>query len=286
MGSAKKNREEKPNKKEKPPPDESSDESSDEEEEEEEIEPEHVRRKRERGRNAFLNLLRRFMTLIPLAVVLSRQPFMVKPRAPGVNSAKMKPLDIAISGAVHFAAKSPTFMRKPELHVYLNATGRVLLTPGEYITAQQSKRAMPAEQTIQGAYKKTAKAFGRLVDKDTQLKEIATAPQPNLALIGSALLVVATLLCPFAGGLFEYLIVVGWCAPCRSMCERAFRALTVKFRACHCLFCGSVLVMQAGRQLGMEAQPELYVAGGVAVLAIGAMEAMGTKKPVTKVKRR
>ena len=85
MGSAKKNREEKPNKKEKPPPDESSDESSDEEEEEEEIEPEHVRRKRERGRNAFLNLLRRFMTLIPLAVVLSRQPFMVKPRAPGVN---------------------------------------------------------------------------------------------------------------------------------------------------------------------------------------------------------
>ena len=49
---------------------------------------------------------------------------------------------------------------------------------------------------------------------------------------------------------------------------------------------GSVLVMQGGRQLGMEAQPELYVTGGVAVLAIGAMEAMGSKPPPGKAKRR
>jgi hypothetical protein len=48
----------------------------------------------------------------------------------------------------------------------------------------------------------------------------------------------------------------------------------------------SVLVMQGGRQLGMEAQPELYVAGVVAVLAIAAMEYAGKAPPPTKAKRR
>ena len=48
----------------------------------------------------------------------------------------------------------------------------------------------------------------------------------------------------------------------------------------------SVLVLQGGRQLGMEAQPEMYVAGGVAVLAIAAMEAMGKTTPKAKPKRR
>ena len=40
-------------------------------------------------------------------------------------------------------------------------------------------------------------------------------------------------------------------------------------------------------RLPMEAQPELYVAGGVAVLAIGAMEMMGKPSaPAPKRKRR
>ena len=48
----------------------------------------------------------------------------------------------------------------------------------------------------------------------------------------------------------------------------------------------SVILMQGGRQLGMEAQPELYVAAGVAVAAIAAMEAMGKKEAPGKKKRR
>ena len=44
--------------------------------------------------------------------------------------------------------------------------------------------------------------------------------------------------------------------------------------------------MQGGRQLGMEAQPELYVAGGVAVGAIALMEMMAPKKEAPKRKRR
>jgi hypothetical protein len=215
MPSAKKaEKKDKKPKKEKPVSDDESD-DDDAVEEEEEVEPEHVRRKRQRGRAAFLTLLRRVIAFIPLGIVLSRQPFMVKPRMSGVNAAKMRPLELAIVGAVQFAAGSPTFVRNPQLHVYLNATGRVLLTPFEYLTAQQSKRAMPAEKTWQGAYKKTAKGWGRLVDRDASVREMATAPQPNLPLIGSVLLVIGTMLCPLFGGVTEYLIVIGWCARAR-----------------------------------------------------------------------
>ena len=224
MPSSKKAAEKRPKKEKEAPPSDEEDDDDDEEEEEEVFESEHVRRKREKGRNAFLKLIRRFITLIPLAIVLSKQPMMMKPRAPGVNSAKMKPLELAISGAVHFAATSPTFVRNPKLHEYLNMTGRVLLTPSEYFQAQQSKRAMPAEQTLSGAYRKTAKAFTRMVDKDTLLKEMVTAPQPNLPLIGSLLVLFATVFCPLAGGIFEYLIVIGLC-----VCAYAETART---RAC------------------------------------------------------
>ena len=53
--------------------------------------------------------------MIPLAVVLSKQPFLSKPRAPGVNSAKIRPLELAIAGVVHWAAESPTVMRNPKI---------------------------------------------------------------------------------------------------------------------------------------------------------------------------
>merc|ERR1719502_1780617 len=129
--------------KEAPPPSDDDDDDDDDEEEEEQVESEHVRRKRERGRMAFFKLLRRVLAFIPLAIVLSRQPFMIKPRAPGVNSAKLRPLEVAVAGAVQFAAHSPTFLRNPKLHVYLNETSRIMLAPYEYLQAQQSKRAMP-----------------------------------------------------------------------------------------------------------------------------------------------
>jgi len=260
MGSAKKDRAEKREKK-KPDPveddDDDDDDDDEQEEEEEEVESVHVKRKRERGRAAFLNLARRMLALIPLALVLSRQPFMMKPRAPGVNSAKLRPLDIAISGAVHWAANSPTVMRQPKYYAYVNATARGLLTPFEYFAAQQSKRAMPAEKTMAGAYKKSEKQLGRLVDKDSQLREIATAPQPNFPLLGSYALVMGCVLCPLVGGIFEYMILLG-----------------------------GILLLQGGRQLAMEPQPEFYVAGVIAVLAIMAADSAGKAPAPPKRKRR
>ena len=68
-------------------------------------------------------------------------------------------------------------LRNPYLDVYLNTTARVLLAPHEYARAQSSKRAMPAEKTLAGAYKKSEKALGRVADGDASLKDIATMPQ-------------------------------------------------------------------------------------------------------------
>ena len=53
----------------------------------------------------------------------------------------------------------------------------MLLAPHEYARAQSSKRAMPAEKTLAGAYKKSEKALGRVADGDASLKDIATMPQ-------------------------------------------------------------------------------------------------------------
>ena len=192
-----------------PDPNDSGSDDDDDEEEEEEIESEVVRRKRERGRKSFLLLVRRVLALISLAMVLSKQPFMMRPRQPGVNSFKLKPLEVGIAGAVHWAATSPTALKNPKLAEYLNLTSRVLLTPHEYVLAQQSKRAMPNEQTVAGAYKKSDGRFKRLVDKDAQVLELIQQPMPNMALIGSYALIVGTLLCPLIAGIFEYVIVIG-----------------------------------------------------------------------------
>lgn len=97
--------------------------------------------------------------------------------AAGVNRLKLVPLQLAVCGAVQFAATSPTVLRNPKLDVYLNTTARVLLAPHEYARAQSSKRAMPAEKTLAGAYKKSEKALGRVADGDASLKDIATMPQ-------------------------------------------------------------------------------------------------------------
>ena len=93
-----------------------------------------------------MSLLRKPLALIPLALVLSRQPFVMRPRQSGVNALKFRPLDAALMGMVHWGLESPTAMRNPSVKRYINETGRVLLTPYEYFAAQQSKRAMPAEK--------------------------------------------------------------------------------------------------------------------------------------------
>lgn len=116
----------------------------------------------------------------------------------------------------------------------------------------------PASQ-VQGAHKKTAKSLARMVDKDSQLREMVTSPQPNFPLLGSLAILLGCLLSPLLGGLFDYLILLG-----------------------------GVLLMQGGRALEMQPQPELYVAGVVTVLAIAAGDAAGkvVAAPAAKRKRR
>lgn len=236
----------------------SDDDEVEEEEEEEPVESARVLAKKARGRAAFLTLLRRMLSMIPLMLMLSKQPFVVRPRQMGVNAAKVKPLELAICGLVNWAAESPTVMRNPKLYEYINATSKVMLTPSEYLQAQQSKRAMPKEKTWAGAYKKTEKAFTRTVDKDTALREMIKEPMPNLPLLGAYFIVIGSLLSPLIG-MLEYLIAGG-----------------------------CFMILHAGRQTGMEAQPELYVAGAVAVamVAIGESASAALSKTAPKKKRR
>lgn len=144
----------KPKKEKAPAKDEdfSSDDESDEEEEE--VEPAALRKKRERGRKAFFSLLRNLVALIPLGLMLSQQPFMMKPRQPGVNRVKVVPLQLAVCGSIQWASTSPMMLKNPKLAAGLNTTARALLTPHEYLKARHSKRAMPAEKTMAGAFKK------------------------------------------------------------------------------------------------------------------------------------
>ena len=125
----------------------------------------------------------------------------------------------------------------------MNETARVLLTPAEYLKARESKRAMPKEKTWAGAYKKTAKSLGRVVDGDREVQEMLKAPMPNVPVIGAYLTVVGTLLAPLAAG-FEYFFVIG-CAAC----------------------------LHGGKKFGMEPEPEFYFAGVVAILALCALDA-------------
>ena len=260
MGSTKQARRDEKKAAKKAKDDSSSDEEPvSEEEEEEPVESARVLAKKARGRAAFLKLLRRGLSMIPLMLLLSKQPFVVRPRQTGVNAAKVKPLELAICGIVHWAAESPMTMKNPKLYEYINATSKALLTPSEYLEAQRSKRAMPREKTWSGAYKKTDKAFTRAVDKDASLRELISAPMPNLPVLGSYAIVLGSTLSPLIGGLFEYFIAGG-----------------------------CFMLMHSGRQVGMEAQPELYVAGAVAVamVAIGESASAALSKAKPKKKRR
>merc|ERR1711908_18871 len=110
--------------------------------------------------------LRNLFALVPLGLMLAQQPFMMKPK----------------------------------LAEGFNTTARGLLTPFEYFKARQSKRAMPAEKTMTGAFKKAEKTLPRIVDGDSGLQSIAAAPMPNLPLIGAYLTVVGSLFAPLLAG--------------------------------------------------------------------------------------
>lgn len=225
---------------------------------EEEVESEATKKKKAKSRKAFYGLLRWLLAFVPLAMVISQQPMMIRPREAGVNRRKVVPLQLAVTGAIHWAATSPTTLRNPAINQYINTTARVLLTPYEWGKAHSSKRAMPNEKTWTSAWKKSERALPRLVDHDTGLKELIKIPLtgPNVPLIGAYLLAVGVFIAVLqAGG--EYLVIGG---------------------------CGAIL--QGCRGLGMEPQPELYVAGVAAVLGIVCSDVAGKKQEAPKKKRR
>jgi len=237
----------------KPKDDESDDDDDDDDEsEEEEVESVHAKRKREKGRAAFMLLLRRLFAIVAFCLLLSKQPFMVKPREAGVNKLKVVPLDLAICGFMHWAKDSPMMLKNKKLAVAANQTARVLLTPFEYYKSQRSKK------TIEMAYNKTERALLRAADGDSKMVSIATTPimTPNLPLLGAYLLILGAILAPFSAG-FEYLTIAG----------------------CGCL-------VQGCRGFGMEPQPELYVAGAAAVLGCILYDNSKPKKQEAKKKRR
>jgi len=247
-------------KKEKPPkPEEEDDDDDDDEEEEEEekVEPDHVRLKRERGKRSFMKLVRGLLSFIPLALVLAKEPFIVRPRVSGTNAAKVRPLELALAAAIHWACESPTVLRQPALGGYMNTTARVLLTPAEFYAQQRSKRALDKDKTLMGAYAKADGRFRRLIDKEPQVLEMIRLPQPNFVAIGSYILTAGALLCPLISSYMEYLIVGG-----------------------------CIAIMHGGRALGMQPQPELYVTAAVAAIALFAMEAAGKASAPAKKKRR
>jgi len=255
MGAAKKERKREKEKKE--PDSDDDDDNDDEVEQEEEVESVHAKKKKEKSRKAFMGLCRQLLTFIPLAMVLSQQPLMMKPRQPGVNRAKLVPLQLAVHGVMEWAKSSPTTMRNPNINHYINVTARGLFTPYEWGKAQQSKRAMPNEQTWAGAWKKTKGALDRVAKGDAASNELTRAPFPNIPVIGSYLLTGCSLLAVLAAGA-EYGVVIG---------------------------CG--MVLQGSRGFGMEPQPEMYVTGVVGVVGILLMDAANKKaKEPPKRKRR
>jgi len=207
-----------------------------------------------------MGFCRQMLAFVPLAMVLSQQPLMVKERQTGVNAAKLVPLQIAVSGAIKWAKTSPTTLRNPMLNEYLNLTARGLITPGvwaEHNLGKKSKRAMPAEKTWSAAWRKAeGKGLNRVAEGDAAMKSVMSAPFPNVPVLGSYVLVVTSLLAPLLAGL-EYGVAIG---------------------------CG--MVLQGARGFGMEPQPELYVTGVVAVIGIICMDGAKKKEETVKAKRR
>jgi len=258
MPTAKKSKEKKPKKDRSGADDDDDwDDDDDEKEEEEEVESVHVKYKREKGRKAFAGCLRWLLSFVPLAMVLMQQPFMEKPRAPGVNRVKLVPLQLAISGAVAWADKSPSAMRNPAIVKGINATAQVLLTPNVYFKTRSRKTATDREKTLAKAYDKAFKELDRVAAGDATLQNIVAMPMPNIPLIGAYALVVGVLLAPISSLGFEYVVVGG----------------------CFALVSGV-------RQFGMEPQPEVYVTGAMAAVAIFLGDLAGKKLDDPKKKKK
>ena len=161
-------------------------------------------REKAKGRKAFQRLLRQLVALVGVAVLLHQQPFMVKPRS---RKATVVPLQLALSGAFHWASDAPLLVQDT-----VNATSRSLLTPLEYIKAPSSKR------TLGAAYTKTNRVLTRITDGNSTLQHrLAAAPMPNLPLLGALLVTLGQCVAPFCAGA-EYL-VIGGCGGIWLGCE-------------------------------------------------------------------
>jgi len=130
------------------------------------------------------------------------------------------------------------------------------MTPYEFVRVRNSKRSVESEKTISAAYRKAGKAMARTADAEKALRNIALQPMPNIPLIGAYAVVAGALLAPLIAGT-EYLIAVG---------------------------CG--MLVTGCRSFGMEPQPELFVTGGLAIIAIVLMDFTKKKKDVPQRRKR
>jgi len=213
-------------------------------------------KKLEKQRAAFFSLMRQVLGLISLSLVLSQQPFLIRPRQLGENALKITPLKLAVCGGINWAADSPMVMKNPRIFDAINATSQALMTPYEFVRVRNSKRSVESEKTISAAYRKAGKAMARTADAEKALRNIALQPMPNIPLIGAYAVVAGALLAPLIAGT-EYLIAVG---------------------------CG--MLVTGCRSFGMEPQPELFVTGGLAIIAIVLMDFTKKKKDVPQRRKR
>lgn len=225
-------------------------------EEEEPLMSAAQQKKLHKQRAAFFHLARRAIAFISLALMLSQQPFLIRQRQSGENALKLTPLKLAVCGGVNWAAESPMVMKNPKLLDAINATSQVLMTPYEFVRARNSKRSVESEKTFAAAYRKAQKAMARAVDGEKALRNIVLQPMPNVLLLGAYAVVAGCLFAPLIAGA-EYMIAVG---------------------------CG--MLVQGSRSSGMEAQPELYVTAGLAVVAVVLMDAAKPKKDAQQRRKR
>jgi len=86
-------------------------------------------KKHQKQRAAFFNLARQGIALLSLGLLLSQQPYLVKPRQTGENALKLTPLKLAVCGGIHWAAESPLVAKNPKLFQAINVTSQVRRAP-------------------------------------------------------------------------------------------------------------------------------------------------------------
>jgi hypothetical protein len=217
----------------------------DEDAREERVERKPASSKDKKSRSSFFGLLRTVLALMSVALVLSLQPFALRPRAPGSNKVKAAPIPMLLAGAAHFGAKAG--LSPARVNANLDLAGRALLFPNKYYTLSKDKRAPAADKGFGPAWRKTKAALGSVIESTD--RALATH---TLVFAGSALCVL---------GAFGAVLVSG------------LELLSLG---------GALVFFNASRVSGLEAQPELYVLAVLAALMLTCTE-MGSA-PATKRK--